>query len=257
MRKFLITLFLLPALAFAQPKVVAYNITNGTVLNGSIESPEVSIASISKLMTVYTVLQLNQDLDEVLTVGSHKTPNTVLSKGMQLSRRELINLALIYSDNIAAITLSENYSSGHSMFMYKMNYFARELEMNHSGFVEPTGLSPMNYSTVADIIKLTKAVSEFDIVKQAAQSNQVTFVQVVKVKKKSVLKRVTRNSTINYFGREGIVTVKTGFTKAAGFCITILLNSNDQLYNVTVLGAKTKNERRILVDRMLKEIYNA
>jgi D-alanyl-D-alanine endopeptidase (penicillin-binding protein 7) len=200
---------------------------------------------------------LGQDLDEVLIVGSHKTPNTVLSKGMQLSRRDLVNLALIYSDNVAAITLSENYANGHAMFMYKMNDFARELDMTHSGFVEPTGLSPMNYSNVADIIKLTKAVSEFDIVKQAAQSNQVSFVQPVKVKKKTVLKRVTKNPTINYFGKEGIVTIKTGFTKAAGFCITLLIHSNNQLYNVTVLGAKTKNERRLLVEKMLKDIYNA
>lgn len=257
MRKFLITLFLLPTLAFAQPSVVAYNVTSGTVLNGTMESPEVSIASITKLMTIYTVLKLEQDLDEVLTVGLHKTPNTVLTKGMQLSRRELINLALIYSDNIAAITLSENYANGHAMFTYKMNDFARELEMNNSGFVEPTGLSPMNYSTLSDIIKLTKAVSEFDIVKQAAQSNQVTFTQPVKVKKKTVLKKVSRNPTTSYFGKEGIITVKTGFTKAAGFCITILLNANNQLYNVTVLGAKTKNERRLLVEKMLKDIYNA
>ena len=68
---------------------------------------------------------------------------------------------------------------------------------------------------------------------------------------------VTRNPTTRYFGKEGIITVKTGFTKAAGFCITMLVNANNQLFNITVLGAKTKQERQRLVDNMLRDIYNA
>lgn len=247
----------MPILGFAEPNTVVYNVTNNTVVVGSLESPEVSIASISKLMTVYTVLKLEQDLNEVLTVTSHKTPNTVLSKGMTLTRRELIDLSLVYSDNLAAITLSENYLYGHSSFVHKMNEYARELGMNNSGFVEPTGLSPMNYSTLADIVKLTTAVGTFDIVKSAAQSSKVSFVQPVKHKKKIVYKTVTRNPTTKYFGKQGIITVKTGFTKAAGFCITMLVNANNQLYNITVLGAKSKQERQRLVDNMLKDIYNA
>lgn len=247
----------MPLMVFAETNTLAYNVTNNTVVVGSLESPEVSIASISKLMTVYTVLKLEQDLNEVLTVTSNKTPNTVLSKGMTLTRRELIDLALVYSDNIAAITLSENYSNGRASFVHKMNEFARELNMNNSGFVEPTGLSPMNYSTLADIVKLTTAVSAFDIVKSAAQSSQVSFVQPFKLKKKTVYRTVTRNPTTRYFGKEGIITVKTGFTKAAGFCITMLVNANNQLFNITVLGAKTKQERQRLVDNMLKDIYNA
>jgi len=263
MRKILVILLFFPLIGLSQPNTVLYNITSDTVLNGSLDCEEVSIASISKLMTVYTVLKSKQNLTEKLTVRSNKTPNTKLSKGMILTRLELINLSLISSDNIAAITLSENYPNGRVGFVTKMNEYAKELSMMHSGFVEPTGLSPMNYSTIGDIITLTKAVSEFDIVQSAAQS-QRTFAPIETKKRKKPIKEpkrkpqvVANNPTSSYFGREGIITIKTGFTSAAGFCITLLVKANDQLYNITVLGAKSKQERQRLVEKSLAKIYSA
>lgn len=266
MSKILLTLLLLPVLAFANPKTVIYNVTNDTVIQGSLESPEVSIASISKLMTVYTVLKAEQDLDEKLTVRSAKTPNTKLQKGMRLTRRELIELSLISSDNIASITLGENYPGGMPYFVYQMNKHADELGMFHTGFVEPTGLSPMNYSTITDIISLTRAVSEYQIVQDAAKTQKevkATADGVKSTKKaknkntKSSQRKITAHPTSTYFGREGMTVIKTGFTRAAGFCITMLVVSNDKLYNITVLGAKTKQERQKIVEASLKKIQNA
>lgn len=266
MSKILLTLLLLPVLAFANPKTVIYNVTNDTVIQGSLESPEVSIASISKLMTVYTVLKADQDLDEKLTVRSAKTPNTKLQKGMRLTRKELIELSLISSDNIASITLGENYPGGMPYFVYQMNKHADELGMFHTGFVEPTGLSPMNYSTITDIISLTRAVSEYQIVQDAAKTQKevkATAEGVKSAKKaknkntKSSQRKITAHPTSTYFGREGMTVIKTGFTRAAGFCITMLVVSNDKLYNITVLGAKTKQERQKIVEASLKKIQNA
>lgn len=266
MRKFFILLLSLPTFAFADLNAVVYNITNDKVIEGSLNSSEVSIASISKLMTVYTVLSLDQDLDEKLAVKSNRTPNTILSKGMVLSRRELIDLALISSDNIAAITLAENFPGGHSNFVLMMNHYAKYLGMNNSGFVEPTGLSPMNYSTISDIVLLTKAVSVFDIVKDAASTKHQQWIDAKKndpkkKKKKPIKEPVEKkkrayNPTSNFFGRDGIITIKTGFTRAAGFCITMLVSANDQIYNITVLGAKTKQERQKIVENSLRHIYN-
>ncbi len=268
MSKILLTLLLLPVLAFANPKTVIYNVTNDTVIQGSLESPEVSIASISKLMTVYTVLKADQDLDEKLTVRSAKTPNTKLQKGMRLTRKELIELSLISSDNIASITLGENYPGGMSYFVYQMNKHADELGMFHTGFVEPTGLSPMNYSSIGDVVTLTKVVSEFKIVQDAAKTQKevkataegVKTVKKTKNKNKTTRegeRKITAHPTSTYFGREGMTVIKTGFTRAAGFCITMLVVSNDKLYNITVLGAKTKQERQKIIEASLKKIQNA
>jgi D-alanyl-D-alanine endopeptidase (penicillin-binding protein 7) len=213
-------------------------------------------------------MKAGQDLDEKLTVRSQRTPNTKLQKGMRLTRRELIDLALVSSDNIAAITLGENFPGGMGYFVYQMNKHSDELEMFHTGFVEPTGLSPMNYSSVMDIVKLTQAVSQFKIVQDAAKTQKevsalVEGVKTIKkVKNKNKVTRdgerkITAHPTSNYFGREGIVTIKTGFTRAAGFCITMLVLNDNKLYNITVLGAKTKQQRQNIVEQSLKKIYNA
>lgn len=253
MRKFFLLLFLFPLFAFSQPTTVVYDITNDRVVDGSLDDAELSIASISKFMTVYTVLKENQDLNEVLVVTSKKTPNTKLVKGMRLTRMDLINLALIGSDNIAALTLAENFPLGYSNFINKMNQHSRDLNMLHTGFVEPTGLSPMNYSTISDIVLLSKAMYEYDIVREAAKVKSVTVTSSQGKKKVKIIS----NSTSQYFGRDGIIAIKTGFTKAAGFCITMIVNANNQMYNITVLGAKSKHERQALVDRFLKSIYRA
>ena len=269
MRKILISLLFLPLACFAHPNSVVYNVTNDTVVHGSLFCEEVSIASISKLMTVYTVLQYNQSMDEKLTVTGNKVTNTKLRKGMILTRQELINLALVSSDNLAAITLAENFPGGMNHFIYNMNNNSKTLGMHQTGFVEPTGLSPMNHSTVGDIIKLTKAVSEYTIVQHAAQTQRVVSPvelaknnktkkkrKAVKEPKKPKSQVVAGNPTSRYFGHEGLITIKTGFTNAAGFCITMLLYANNQLYNITVLGARTKQEREKLVKQSLAKIYN-
>ena len=268
MRKIILLLTLLPFLAFAKTNAVVYNVTNNQVIHGNLVDTEQSIASISKLMTVYTVLRAEQDLDEKLTVRSNRTPNTKLQKGMRLTRRELIDLALVSSDNIAAITLGENFPGGMTYFVYQMNKHADELKMFHTGFVEPTGLSPMNYSSIIDIITLTKAVGEFKQVQEAAKTQKevnanaegVKTVKKVKNKHKVTRegeKKIVAHPTSNFFGREGIVTIKTGFTRAAGFCITMLVMNDNKLYNITVLGAKSKQERQRIVEQSLKKIYNS
>lgn len=253
LKLFVTVMLLLPLLGYTA-NVAVVDVKENTVITGSLDNEAVSIASISKLMTVYTVMKAQQDLNEILTVTSNKTPNTKLIKGMTLSRLELINLALVSSDNIAAITLSENFPGGHIRFIRMMNQNAKDLNMNNTGFVEPTGLSPMNYSTVTDIVELTKAVHEFNIFHIAAQTVTTAFNATTKTKRGYKNIHMNSNSTSRYFGTEGIVTIKTGFTNAAGFCITMLVDVNNRLYNITVLGAKSKIERQRIVDTALKQI---
>lgn len=266
MRKIIILLTLLPILALAKVNTVVYNITNKQVIQGELSSKEVSIASISKLMTVYTVLKAEQDMDEKLTVINKKTPTTKLVKGMRLTRRDLIELALVSSDNVAAITLAENYPGGMNYFVYNMNEHSRHLGMHNTGFVEPTGLSPMNFSSVNDVIKLSQAVSEFKPVQDAAKTQKEIREKVegVKTMKKVKHKKTVQTNhtivahpTIKYFGRDGIITIKTGFTRAAGFCVTMLVQANNQLYNITVLGAKTKQERQKIIEKYLAVIQQS
>jgi D-alanyl-D-alanine carboxypeptidase len=113
---------------------------------------------------------------------------------------------------------------------------------------------------------LTKAVGEFTIVQLAAKTQKyISYPELgykgkpkKKSKKEPVKKpnKIVNNPTSHYFGHEGIIAIKTGFTNAAGFCITILLKANDQLYNITILGARSKKEREKIIKQSLAKIYN-
>lgn len=233
--------------------VLLVNLTDNSIVHGYQDHyNRASIASISKLMTVYTVIKSNQNLNEVLTVETRLANHTRLSKGMKLTREDLVKLSLVHSDNLAAQTLAENYPGGFSAFINEMNKNARELGMNNTIFYEPTGLDANNTSTLNDITQLTKAASHYPIFREAASMDNVT---VTATKGKKTYK-IRARPTSAMFGKEGIVTIKTGFTNAAGFCITMLVNSQNKLFNVVILGARSSKERSYLIEKSMKTIHN-
>jgi len=229
---------------------ILMNVTDNAVVVDNFGDHKASIASISKLMTVYTVLNANQNLDEILTVQTRLGNHTRLSPGMKLSREDLIKLALIHSDNLAAHTLAENYPGGYDKFIHTMNVNAKNILMENTIFHDPTGLDAGNRSTMKDIIFLTNAASQFPLVREAAQSDKV----VVSANKNKRTYVISARPTSTFFGKEGIVTIKTGFTNAAGFCITMLISKENKLYNLVILGARSSQERKKIIERSLSTI---
>jgi len=247
MLRFLLILFF-PLSCFATSMVV-YNATTNSIVQGTLCCEEVSIASISKLMTIYTVLEAKQDLEEKIIVPDSNVRGR-LSKGMVVSRLDAIKLALVSSDNIAAITLANNYPGGQIKFIQAMNSNTQQLNMQHTRFIEPTGLSTMNYSTIGDVVTMTNALIKYQVFKDAAKIKELSIV-AYKNKKPTV---IHSRPTSTYFGDEKIVALKTGFTNAAGFCITMIVNNNNQLYNIVVLGSRTPNERSRIVKELLTKL---
>jgi D-alanyl-D-alanine endopeptidase (penicillin-binding protein 7) len=232
--------------------VLLVNVTDNSVVDGGFGDTKLSIASISKLMTIYTVLKYNQNFDEVLTVKNKLRTHTRLRTGLRLTRGDLVKLSLVHSDNLAAITLSENYPGGKEGFVRDMNNNAKELNMQNTIFYEPTGLNANNSSTLSDIVLLTNAVSKFETFRQAARTENLT-VYAMQGKKQVKIKA---NATSKFFGQEGIMTIKTGFTNAAGFCITMLVFSENKLYNIVILGARSSTERKNIIEKSLQTIHS-
>jgi D-alanyl-D-alanine endopeptidase (penicillin-binding protein 7) len=230
--------------------ILLVNLTDNSIINGEYSNNKVSIASISKLMTVYTVLKSNQDFDEVLTVTNRLSNHTRLAKGMTLTRRDLVKLALVHSDNLAAQTLAENFPGGYHSFIYEMNKNAVNLGMNSTVFYEPTGLDPNNSSTLNDIAILTMTASHYQTFRDAAKSENVT----ITANKGKKTYKIVANATNKMFGKEGVITIKTGFTNAAGFCITMLVNIDNKLYNLVILGARSSQERQKIIERSLQTL---
>jgi D-alanyl-D-alanine endopeptidase (penicillin-binding protein 7) len=161
----------------------------GTVLRS--ENPEEirAIGSITKLMTVMIVLDARQNLKERIGV---------------YTREQLIQLALIKSDNKAADTLCNNYPRGRTGCVRAMNTKAQQLFMPNTRFVEPTGLSVFDVSTATELISLVMAAEKYHLIVEAGHTSTAK----IKVKKKWMVFRNT-NPLIGY--NQNIIISKTGY----------------------------------------------
>jgi D-alanyl-D-alanine carboxypeptidase len=180
-----------------------------------------SVASITKLVTAIIVLDARQDLDEYIN------PYT---------RKELIQLAIVHSDNRAAETLCIKYPGGRDECIRAMNNKVRSMGMIHSKFTDPTGLGVMNISTAHDLIKLVKTAQLYPEIREASSMSEVK----IKIKKKWL---VFRNTNPMIGKRHEFVVSKTGWIGASGGCIVMMLDTEIGRRIVVVLGSKNTHTR--------------
>jgi D-alanyl-D-alanine endopeptidase (penicillin-binding protein 7) len=141
-----------PAAFSTESYLVADN--SGNILSEHDSNLQRPIASISKLMVA--LLASEQDLDEHLNIpASRAVQSNIPRKQAQLTRRELLTMALVKSDNFAAQILCENLPD----CINAMNAKALEIGMTHTYYEEPTGLSKENVSTAVDLLKLMLVAS--------------------------------------------------------------------------------------------------
>ena len=117
------------------------------------------IASLTKLMTGVLISEAQLSLDEPITItqddiDTEKGSHSRLSVGTELSRGELLHLALMSSENRAAHALGRTYPGGLARFVGLMNQKAAAIGMRDTSYVEPTGLSSNNRSSAKDLATL-------------------------------------------------------------------------------------------------------
>lgn len=201
---------------------------SGKILNGENTQDIRSIASITKLMTVMVVLDANQPLDQVISTKLHKK---------KLTRKELIDLAIIHSDNNAAKIICEKYVTGLKGCVNDMNLKAKELNMHNTFFIEPTGLYNDNVSTAEDLIKLVMSASKYPLIVEDSNIASIKF----PTSKKKVIEFRNTNSLV---GKDyEFIVSKTGFIRKSGGCIVMMLNTDHGVRTVVLLGSKNTKTR--------------
>lgn len=178
------------------------------------------IASITKLMTALVVAEAHLPLDETLTVtqedvDTEKGSRSRLRVGTQLTREEMLHLALMASENRAAHALGRHYPGGLTAFVEAMNAKAALLGMTDTHYVEPTGLSSKNQSSARDLATLVKAAHEHQIIRELSTSPEYS----VAVGKREMQFRTTNALVRNPSWEIGLQ--KTGYIAEAGRCLVM------------------------------------
>lgn len=200
------------------------------------------IASITKLMTALVVVDAKQPLDEILQVTQAdvdvvKFSRSRLAVGVKLSRGDMLHLALMSSENRAANALGRHYPGGMPAFVAAMNNKARELGMNNSRFVEPTGLSSGNVSTPRDLVKLMQATAARSSIRYYTTNQQ----HEISTRGHATLFRNTNMLVTN--PNWDIRISKTGFINEAGQCLVMVARINNRDTAIVLLNADGKGTR--------------
>ena len=178
------------------------------------------IASITKLMTALVVTESGLSLQDMLTVTQDDVDATAgtrsrLKLGTQLSRGEMLHLALMASENRAAHLLGRTHPGGLVPFIGAMNAKAQELGMTSTRYVEPTGLSSSNQSSAEDLARLVRVAYTHPIIRDLSTSLEAS----VPMGAKQVQFHNTNGLVRNPEWEIGLQ--KTGYISAAGRCLVM------------------------------------
>ncbi|MDP8566520.1 D-alanyl-D-alanine endopeptidase [Methylophilus aquaticus] len=158
-------------LAIASTKALVINQnTHEIIYSKNLDTPT-PIASVTKLMTAMVVLDAKLDLREQVSITEMdvdylKGTSSRLPVGTTMTREDLLNLALIASENRAASALATHYPGGKQRFIQDMNSKAASLGMMNTRFEDSTGLTSNNISTASDLAKMVHAAYQYPLIRQ-------------------------------------------------------------------------------------------
>lgn len=213
---------------------------NGEVLQEHRGDKVRSIASITKLMVGFIAVE--QDLDEMLAIPAKRTVSSSIPRNVrELSRRDLIMLSMVKSDNFASQILCNNIPN----CIDSMNERAASLGMENTKFAEPTGLSKDNVSTARDLLKLMMASAENSTL---SALSSMTYATILTDKED-----ITVRNTNPFTRTLDVVLSKTGFTRPAGGCLVMITNSEAGKRVLILLGSKNVRARVPDMKQLLRQ----
>jgi D-alanyl-D-alanine carboxypeptidase/D-alanyl-D-alanine endopeptidase (penicillin-binding protein 7) len=230
------------AVPFQSTYAMVVDESTGEVLLDKQADSAAPIASVTKLLTALVVLDAASDDSELITIeradiDSRERIRTCLPVGATLSRRDMLQLALMASDNHAAAALARAYPGGRQAFDNAMAAKIEQLGLQHTVIEEPTGLSPNNRASAEDLVKVLQAASAYPDIHDATTQTEHT----VEVQGRA---RSYRN-TNKLVGQPGwdILLSKTGTTTAAGRCLVMRLQEAGRTVLVVLMGGKANASR--------------
>ena len=227
-----------PGLRSASAMVIS---EDGSVIYSKDAETVRPIASVTKLMTAMVILDAGLDLDEKVTVTKEdrdliQLTGSRLEYGATLSRRDMLMVAVMASENRAATALGRTFPGGMSAFVTAMNRKAAALGMRDSHFADPAGLSVDNRSTAADLARMVTAAYEYPLIRKASTT---TRLEVRPYSKRGPLVYGNTNRLLK--NRNWDIDVsKTGYIMEAGRCLVMRARIEGELLSIVLLNSYGK-----------------
>src|SRR3989344_5936069 len=227
------------------------DLNTGEVLISKNQDKGFPIASTSKIMTALVAKEIGTE-EQVGTISKSALAtygtNGEFRLGEKIKTLDLVYPLLLESSNDAAEAIAENF--GRKDFIQKMNQEAQRLQMENTSYEDPSGLSPNNKSTVADLFKLTGYVKQnkpdiFAITTRRSYSN----------------KKHTWSNISQFLGEDGYLGSKSGYTDEAKQTVISLFNlplgkDTSRPIAITLLQSEDRHKDvQTLIKYLKKNVY--
>jgi D-alanyl-D-alanine carboxypeptidase (penicillin-binding protein 5/6) len=228
---------------------------SGKVIAESGVDAVVDVASTTKIMTAYVILEVVQKepalLDQPVIFSERADgisgSSCGLKPGESLPVREMLYALLLPSGNDAAVALAEHFGRQFerasskskddplSRFVAEMNRTAKRLDMSATRYVNPNGLPEKGHvSSARDLVKLTVAARQSDLFREIVSTRHHDVEVAGRDGKRRTLSWKNTNRLLAIAGYSG---VKTGFTQGAGSCLVSTGERGRDALIVVILGA--------------------
>ncbi|MFT4920374.1 MAG: D-alanyl-D-alanine endopeptidase (penicillin-binding protein 7) [Zhongshania aliphaticivorans] len=225
-------------LQLASVSAVVIDADSGEVLYKKYANMVKPVASLTKVMTAMVVLDAKLPLNETIRFSNddRKAINYYHSRirvDSELPRGEVLRLALMSSENLAAAALGRNYPGGLPAFVARMNAKARALGMKNTHFVDSSGLSGKNVSTAEDLAKLVAAAAKY---REIATYSTTSIYTANFSRPRYRLDYVNTNPLVRY-QRWDVAMSKTGYLDEAGRCLVMKTNVDGKELLIVMLDS--------------------
>ena len=207
-------------------------------------------ASLTKMLTSYVVFaemaQGKFELSDEVLVSEKawrmQGSRTFIEVGTRVSVEVLLKGLIVQSGNDAAVALAEFVAGDEHAFADLMNRYARQLGMSESHFTNSSGLpDPDHYSTARDMARIAAAlVRDFPEYYPWNAIREYEYGGINQPNRNALL---YRDDTVD--------GLKTGYTKAAGYCLVASAEREGMRLIASVMGAKSAGARARIAQSLL------
>ena len=213
------------AQAAGEPKVLAdsailVEASTGRIIYEKNPNAEREPASMTKMLTAVLALENLKPSEEVTMsrAAVFAEDNTLdWSEGDSVNAHDMITAVMLVSENGGALALADAVAGNVPKFVDMMNVKARQLNCKRTHFANPNGLPDANhYSTAADMARIAVYCMKNAACREIVGTRR-TSIRWLRPKDKWA----ELNNTNELLGKfKGTNGVKTGWTRAAGGCLT-------------------------------------
>lgn len=193
-------------------------------------------ASLTKILSAIVLLEQDWDPQRIITVSARAASlqgtRLRLKAGEQLRAGDALTAMIVASANDACLALAEAAAGSVEAFVTRLNNRAAELDLEGTHYANPCGLpAPDHVTTAHDLLRMADLAMAMPAYQWRARvtSGEITTLGG---------RRIALRTTNMLLGRaDGVIGVKTGYTRLAGRCLVARAERQGRRVDVVLLDA--------------------